>query len=273
MHEIRIKPNQKGQLLLEALAGGLGLSRKKAKALLDSRVVFVNKRRIWMARHPLQPGDLVTVRAASHPVPSSLKVVYEDDGLLVLNKPAGLLSNGADSAESALRKQKKQPGLTAVHRLDRDTSGCLLFAKTPKMEAKLVELFRTREVTKVYQAIVVGRVSRPRVTINEGMEGKSAFTRLQVLDIGATASHLKMTIGTGRTHQIRRHCASIDHPVLGDKQYGAPKLETTPAMQAERQMLHARRLTFTHPATGKVLRVEAPLPPDYRSRLKRLGLT
>lgn len=269
-----MSPGEAGTTLQVFLAASLRLSKGKAKELLDNRVVFVNGRRVWMARHELRAKDEVEVQQIATPAPTKFhpKVLFEDTDLLVVDKPAGLLADGRDSVEERLRILRALPELTAVHRLDRETSGCFLLAKQPRAREAMVALFGQREVTKVYHAIAAGRVPDDVHEIHAPVDGEPALTRVERLDANLRASHLKLNIETGRTHQIRKHLLAIRHPVLGDKQYGG---RFQPAgMQAEipRQMLHASVLIFTHPFSGAVVRCNAPLPADFHACLQRLHL-
>jgi 23S rRNA pseudouridine1911/1915/1917 synthase len=169
-----------------------------------------------------------------------------------------------------LRAQASLPGLQAVHRLDRDTTGCLLFAKSVAAFDAAVAVFRTRRVTKLYQVIVWGKYERRASTITQELDGDRAVSHVQREECSKDASFLKVRIETGRTHQIRRHLASIRHPVLGDREHGVkfardPRLLTVP-----RQMLHACGLEMPHPMVpGKdLLKAHSPLPADFRRCLK-----
>lgn len=260
----------KGLTLQDAVAEKLGVSRRKAKQALDDRRVFVNGQRIWMARHALNKGDRVEVAASVESGGESLKTLFEAAGLCVIDKPPGLLSNGPRSVEHRLRRTNTS--WRAVHRLDRDTSGCLLFADSEALYAALVEQFKQRAVAKTYEALVWGRIDKKRFSIGKPIDGQPARTDVQALKAGKIATHVRVHIHTGRTHQIRRHLADIGHPVAGDKQYG-PRQVDRPEMRAvPRQLLHAKSLGFTHPKTGKKVRVEAPLPDDFKGMLKRLHM-
>ena len=269
-----VTPGEAGTTLQEFLAEHLRLSKGKAKELLDRRVVFVNGRRIWMAKHELRARDEIEVQQPVAPavLKQPVKILFQDDVLLVADKPAGLLANGAGSVEERLREQLKLPELEAVHRLDRDTSGCLLFAKQRALREALVTLFGQREVTKVYHAIAAGRVPDDIRDIRTPVDGEPALTRVERLDANPQASHLKLNIETGRTHQIRRHLLAIHHPVVGDKQYGGRFQPAGQLAEIPRQMLHSAVLVFPHPQTGVTIRCNAPLPPDFRACLHRLHL-
>jgi 23S rRNA pseudouridine1911/1915/1917 synthase len=266
--------------LVRFLSDRLAVSSRKAKALLDERCVFVNRRRVWMARHPLGPGDVVEVitapRAARAPTPTqpvrAPRVLVREDDYLVLDKPAGLLSNGPDSAETLARAASDAPALRAVHRLDRDTSGCLLMARSNAAFASAIPQFRRRRVLKVYHAIVAGRFPLSEQTIRSPLDGEPAATHVRRLDANDSASHLAVRIETGRTHQIRRHMARAGHPILGDRQYGTETLNDRRYLEVPRQMLHASELRFPHPAGDRVVEAVSPLPSDFRACLDRFGL-
>ena len=262
-----------GESLLEFLARALGLSRRRAKGLLDRHAVFVNDRRVWMARHALRAGDRVQVNLpAAAGAPREIAVLYRDDAVLVADKPPGVVSNGADSAEAMLRQSLGLPGLAAVHRLDRDTTGCLLLACDGAVRERLVEAFRGGAVAKVYRAIVVGVPTPPEGAFARPLDGKRARTEYQVMSAGALAAQVRIRIATGRTHQIRRHFADAGHPVAGDPVYATGALHA-PALKAiPRQMLHAESLRFPHPGHGGTVEARAPLPADFTRALRGLGL-
>ena len=270
-----VNAGEKDEELVDFLAHHLRTSKKGARRLLDARVVFVNAKRVWMARHILHTGDEVEVHApafTSH-VEVSIPILFEDSTCIVANKPAGILATGPDSLEDRLRTQTRCAELEAVHRLDRETSGCLLCAKHPDAKAAIVQMFESHHVTKTYHAIVSGQVPADIREITAPIDGKTAITRLTILSANRIASHLKLSIETGRTHQIRKHMVSIRHPLLGDKVYSTniqprPELRSVP-----RQMLHATSLTFRHPVTSELVRAKAPFPADYAACLKMLKLT
>jgi 23S rRNA pseudouridine1911/1915/1917 synthase len=253
------------------LASSLGVSRRKAKELLDHRKVWVNETRVWMARHRLRKGDVVRVLP---PLDTArIRVLIEDSNLLVVDKPAGIVSNGENSLESRLRRERRDPGLRAAHRLDRDTSGCLLFARNSEILGRIVALFREHKVAKKYHAIIFGQPREREFDISVPMEGHVAVTRIRVLDSTRDASHVMALIETGRTHQIRRHLASVRYPVVGDAEYALPYSTDPRLLHVPRQMLHAAELAFPHPVSGETVRVSAPLPSDFRGCMKLFKLT
>jgi len=273
--QLKVRLSDHDATLLAFLAAHQQLSNHKAKALLDARRVFVNGQRIWMARHRLEPGDCVEIQEGfiNGPVVSRDTVLCENSDYLIANKPAGMLANGPQSLESGLRRLLGNPALTAVHRLDRDTSGCLLFAQQAEAEARIRPLFVQHRIRKMYHAIVSGFVPGPEQEITHSIDHRSARTLVRTLDANKWASHLWIELETGRTHQIRRHLVAIGHPLLGDQQY-ATRREVSPQERTiRRQMLHAYELAFRHPVTGKPVHAKAPLPNDFTACLRKFGLT
>ncbi|OGV85873.1 MAG: hypothetical protein A2340_11360 [Lentisphaerae bacterium RIFOXYB12_FULL_60_10] len=263
--------------LLSFLAGRLDLSRKRAKALLDERRVTVNRHPVWMARHQLKAGDCVETTASateSHTPnrPQVFRCLLETTDYLILDKPAGILTNGPNSMEQAVRTQRKEPGLTAVHRLDRGTSGCVLMARSPAAFEAAVELFKRHAVRKTYHAIALGSLDVHNFRITKPIDGQAAVSLLDTLDAGREASHLRVRIETGRTHQIRKHLESTGHPVAGDRQYGIGRRLSERTVQIARPMLHAARLEFVPSGATKSLAANAPLPADFKDCLRLFRL-
>lgn len=269
LRKFKVRQQDGAAVLLDFLVSRLATSRKKAKRLLDDRHVYVNDACIWMARHPLASGDLVTVLATTvaRSVPE-IQCLYEDDDLIIAEKPAGLLSNGEHSLESSLSQLLGIPSLKAAHRLDRDTSGCLLCTKHEVANAAFDRLFRKREIKKRYHALVWGRVKPAEQEITTPLEGKPARTHVRSVDANRSASHVIVRTDTGRTHQIRKHLATIRHPVLGDRHYVLSRTLDERAMKVGRQMLHASSLEFQHPTSRRRVRVDSGLPRDFRHCMK-----
>jgi 23S rRNA pseudouridine1911/1915/1917 synthase len=262
-----VDSSQNGMTLMEFIAAALGLSRNRAKALVDTRNVFVNRRRVWMARHTLTPGDVIEMSevGSQQPAPPKrLRILFTDDQYVVVDKPAGMLSNGPASAESVLQEQIALPSLVAVHRLDRDTSGCLLLAKNARAFDAAVAQFRKCDVSKTYHAIVRGQLDPPNQKISTPIQGEHAVTRVKTLAASTAASHVLLNIETGRTHQIRRHLAAAGTPIIGDSHYGVRTEATRKTLYVTRQMLHASSIEFTHPLTQRRINVTSPLPADFR---------
>jgi len=199
------------------------------------------------------------------------KILFHDDFLLIVNKPAGLLSvpgRGEDKQDClSARIQKLFPDALVVHRLDMATSGLMVFARGEVMQRELSRMFREREVTKRYVALVAGVIeneageidlplivdwpNRPKSKVDHEL-GKPSLTRYRLLSIEDGDSRLELEPITGRTHQLRLHLASIGHPIIGDTLYDG--------RIAERLMLHATRLAFNHPITAKPLYFESDAP-------------
>lgn len=266
----------KNAILIDFLAVHLKLSKKKAKALLDARSVLVNDRRVWMARHRLSPGDTIAVALSNSPKTTSLprrQPLFENEHFLVIDKPPGLVSNGRKSVEEKLRADRGEADLVVAHRLDRDTSGCLLVARTPRVFDAVVKMFKQHGIQKQYHAIVHGRVKTPDRRITFPIDGQRALTLARTLDCSPEASHLLIKIETGRTHQIRKHLASLGHPVLGDREHGLRTATSESAKHLTRHMLHASSLQFVSPIDGRRIRVASPLPRDFQRCLERMNLT
>lgn len=298
-----------------ATARNAGLSRNRLQKLIDEGRVLVNGR----AAKPslkLKAGDKVVLsvpprrgtRLVAEDQP--LVVVHEDDALLVLDKPAGQVVHpgaGVQTGTLVNALLHHAPGIATVggegrpgivHRLDRETSGLLVVAKTEEAYLSLVEALRLRTVKRIYLAIVwgdpgpsegiidlpIGRDSkdRRRMAVVRGTGGKVARTRWRVLERYGLASLVEARLETGRTHQIRVHMLAVRHAVVGDPIYGGRIKKMLSLRQSERsladtllrllrrQALHAAELEFVHPVTGDVLRFRSEPPLDFREALDRL---
>ncbi len=274
--------DEEGISLQDFLAARLRTTKRAAKAMLDARVVWVNRKLVWIARHALKPGDKVAfvVKPGTGAKQSKegdraphVRILWQDSRYLAADKPAGLLTQGRGSAEELLRRQEGNPAIAAVHRLDKETSGVLLFAKDAEALEAAIAMFRTHRVVKHYAAIVAGRVEREMSTLTETLDGERAVTHLKRLRATPDATFLSVRIETGRTHQIRRHLAGIRHPVVGDRQYGLKRTDDPRLLSVTRQMLHAQELELPNPLTpGEHIRAHAPLPADFRAALKLFSL-
>lgn len=280
-------------------------TRAQAQELIAENRVFLEGRLAKASRRLVQ-GETVVIRYPSRVDPpalcSALEILYEDSELLAVNKPGGLLSHPTDklynnSATAVLEKQFPDLKLHLAHRLDRETSGVLLFSKTPHAARTLYTQFVERRCAKEYWAIVSGRVQFAEKTVDAPLgdddhvirlrqrimphgEGSPAVTDLRRLAVAARTSLVMALPRTGRLHQIRVHLASLGHPVWGDKIYsgeGEAFLAGLAGSRDEagvspRHMLHARRLDIAHPLTGKALSFQASLPVDFEECLLSLGL-
>lgn len=287
-------------VLQDFLASKYSLTRRGAKAVIDGRSVWVNRKCVWIARYSLKPGDSVELplavvksaqrqsatgapsasagsvasATASRPGAAHIRVLWQNGNYLVCDKPSGMLSCGDPrSVESRLREQEGLPGLEAVHRLDRDTTGCLAFAKNHAAFEAAVEVFKTHRVSKTYHAIVMGRFKYPRTCIETPIDGESAVTRIYREAVGEDASFLRVGIETGRTNQIRRHLSSIRFPIIGDRVFGLKSVRDPRMMQVPRQMLHSSTLAMPDPMEkGGEIKVHSPLPADFRATLRLFGM-
>jgi 23S rRNA pseudouridine1911/1915/1917 synthase len=232
-------------------------------------------------------------RPARYRVRTSLSVLHEDADCIVVDKPAGLLTlPTAEREKDTLlsrvsaylqHRYRRRPYVGVVHRLDKETSGTLVFARSREALRALQELFRRHTLEREYVALVEGalpeagtldaelvrdRGDRRRGVARRGQKGLRAVTRYRRLERLPGASLVSVRLETGRTHQIRVHFAAAGHPVLGDLVYGLPG--SRPVVEAPRQMLHARTLGFAHPRTGEVVRCEAREPEDFEEVLETL---
>lgn len=283
-----------------------GSSRSYLQKLIKDGLVSSNGDILDIPRYPVRAGMVITVRlpeeSGNEPVaePFEFPILYEDDVMLVIDKPAGVVVHPAAGNPSGtvvnallgrypqlmdeMACQNSRPGI--VHRLDKDTSGCLCIAKTASAQFKLSTAFASRDTSKTYMALVrgvpvrpqgeiitlIGRhpVNRQKMAVVE-RNGKQAITRYSLISSGivdgAEISLLHVKILTGRTHQIRVHLASIGHPVLGDALYGGSR---TAVSGADRQLLHAWKLELPHPATGEMIRFQAPVPEDMQFIISKM---
>lgn len=296
-----VEEESAGQRVDNFLAARLkGVPRSHIYRILRRGEVRVNRGRI-RPDYRLQVGDQVRVpplRLAERPPAAAPgralrrlleeAVLYEDRDLLVVDKPAGLAVHGGSGVSlgliEALRAARDEPGLELVHRLDRETSGCLLVARRRAALRHLQRELRERRVEKVYLALVEGswprgleEVSAPleRILVGEGERrvrpsraGKAALTRFRVRRRLPEATLVEAQLETGRTHQIRIHCRIAGCPILGDEKYGRAAVNRAWRERGLRRLfLHAARLAFELPGEGGRLEVESPLPADLREVL------
>lgn len=227
-----------------------------------------------MAHHRMRAGDRVEVcgTASNKHSQSAYQILDEDESIIIINKPCGIKTTGAGSLEERLRQARDEPELLAVHRLDQETTGCWLVARNAQVKDKLVNCFMRHEVQKFYHALVRGLFPTPERTIKTSLDGLTAVTHVKRLDAVPEASHLLIRIQTGRTHQIRRHLSGIGHPILGDSRYAGSRRISALERSIPRHMLHASEIRFPHPITGRMHRVAAALPDDFRSGMHKFGL-
>ena len=279
-----------GMILEEYLKNVMEVSARQRQKLFFSRGVYVNGVSAHTKRL-LKAGDMVAIRQFKDnnygvvPEEGAIDIIYEDNEIIVLNKPAGILVHPAGRTESGTLanylagyfKQKKQVvTIRPVHRLDRDTTGCILFAKSGRVQTVLEKMLATGKIHRSYEAVIVGDgkqllkefpegvidapiakdVFRPnRRVVSAG--GQRAVTHFYVEKTGARLSLLSLWLETGRTHQIRVHLAHSGYPVAGDRLYGRAE----PCLA--RQALHAASLELIHPVTGEKLKLAAKRPEDF----------
>jgi 23S rRNA pseudouridine1911/1915/1917 synthase len=289
--ELRARPEHEGARLDAFLAAPLG-SRARAQRLIEAGAVLVDGRAA-PKRHRLAAGEVVTVDEPPEPAPADVPdapyaVPYRDEHLLVVDKPAGVVVHPARGHRAGTLSQALA-GIAAggdeaaragiVHRLDRDTSGLLVVARSETVHRALRAALQAREITREYLALVEGRPPARSGTIDAPLgrdrrvrtrmstdtdEPRPAITHFEIERALPRTTLLRVRLETGRTHQIRAHLRAIDHPVVGDPEYG-----TAGRLGLERQFLHAARLAFDHPVTGARIDVSSPLPDDLRAALDR----
>lgn len=299
---IIISEEEQGQRLDKILASRFSekYSRTYFQSLIEQQLVLVNGIPL-KKRAKLDVGDEIEVEFIATPeidlTPENipLDILFEDDHLIVINKPVGMVvhpapGNWSGTFVNALLYHCKQlscsqdtlrPGI--VHRLDRDTSGVLIAAKTLLVQQKLVELFATRQIYKEYLAICIGKPREGEVKAPIGRHpvlrkqmaivptGREAISHITVLGWNGKICLVKVVIATGRTHQIRVHLKHCGTPVLGDPVYGNKSINQQ--FGIDHQQLHAATVRFTHPITGKELEIRAPLPVEMQSLETQLRKT
>lgn len=290
-------------------------TRSKVQKLIEAKLVTVNGKFVKPS-YLVQPDDIIE---ASHPItprpeetePENipLNIIFEDEYLIIVNKPAGMVAHPAYSnytgtlVNALLHHSAKLSGLNEpgrpgiVHRIDKNTSGLLVVAKDDWTHSRLAYQFSKHIIEREYQAVVWGLFKEPEGEISFNIarsksdrkkfavsttEGKSALTFYKVLEEFEFTSLLKLNLKTGRTHQIRVHLSAINHPVFGDETYGGTKIvygSSLPKIKSrvdnllmiiQRQALHAKTLGFEHPHTKKFMRFDSELPEDMKELLKRL---
>ncbi|HBV74818.1 MULTISPECIES: 23S rRNA pseudouridine(1911/1915/1917) synthase RluD [Vibrio] len=294
-----VKDSQLGQRLDQAIAELFSeFSRSRLKEWLLEGKVQVNGEVVTKARTRVMGGEDITVQAEledeqrweAQDIP--LDIVYEDDHIIVINKPRDLVVHpGAGTPDGTVLNAllyhypsiAEVPRAGIVHRLDKDTTGLMVVAKTVQAQTRLVRALQKRNITREYEAIIIGNMTagglvekpigrhstkRTLMAVNE--LGKPAITHYRVAEHFRVHTRIRLRLETGRTHQIRVHMAYIQHPLLGDIAYGgraripkgASKELTDMIRSFDRQALHAVMLKFKHPATGEEMAFRAPVPND-----------
>jgi 23S rRNA pseudouridine1911/1915/1917 synthase len=286
-HRFVVPRGDAGRRLDQVLAAAIpGLSRRKARVVLDIGGVFVDGVRTKVAGRLVRPGQEIIVhlggaldratketgqaaRARDEARLPPFRIVHQDDDLVVVDKPAGLLTAPTPESDRqnlarALADRLGRPA-HVVHRLDLETSGLLVFALTDEANRALAERFRVHDMERVYLAVLRGTLAAAEATVTEPVAGRRAVTHVSVVERFPSATLVHCRLETGRTHQIRLHALHLGHPVLGDRRYGEPTPGDPPRMA-----LHATVLGFLHPRTGEALRFESPWPEDLAAWLAAL---
>ena len=297
MMELRANETDAGVRLDALLAGPLG-SRARAQRLIEAGAVLVDGAAV-PKRHRVAAGELVVVDEDADRAPEAdpsqtaqFAIAYEDEHLVVVDKPAGVVVHPARGHWHGTLAQALEGRAAGgpdafragiVHRLDRDTSGLLVVAKTDAVHTALKAALQRREITREYLALVEGRPPARSGTIDapigrdrrvrtrhstDSDQSRVAVTHFSLERALPQATLLRVRLETGRTHQIRVHLREIGHPVCGDPEYGTAGL-----YGLTRQFLHAEHLAFPHPVTGERVDVHSPLPPDLAAALERAAAT
>jgi 23S rRNA pseudouridine1911/1915/1917 synthase len=302
---ISVRVQEAGERLDIFLAGKAGITRSQIQKLIEQGEVLVNEKSL-PRNYRTKPDDLISIHVAEKsseglmPQPITIPILYQDEHLIVVDKPPDMVVYPAAGHSSgtlmnalafycvrlAAPGGPLRPGV--VHRLDKDTSGVMVVALSEKAYYHLIEQFRQRTINRKYIALVyghfkedtgeislkIGRSESDRKKMStQARRGKEAVTRWKVLRRFGQATLIEAKLGTGRTHQIRVHFASIGHPVLGDGTYGKKvevEINAKKKITFLRQMLHAEMLGFTHPSTGEYLEFSSPVPEDMREKIEEL---
>ena len=290
-----VEAGEAGRTVQEIVTGTMGVSRRMIQKLTRGHAIQINRRNAFLGTK-VKAGDVISVQMARdeepglEPVAMALAIVHEDAEVLVIDKPPFLLVHPTSPEQArtlahGVAHHFRETGVHAkvrpVHRIDRDTSGLVLFAKSAFAHQHLDRQLRERGVTREYLALVHGVVEddegvidapigrhkqNPNLRAVRPNSGEPARTRFRVERRFADATLLRLELETGRTHQIRVHMAHLGHPVIGDRPYGGH-----PVAGLKRQALHASTLAFAHPASGERLSFESPLPPDLAAVVEALG--
>jgi 23S rRNA pseudouridine1911/1915/1917 synthase len=254
-----------------------GLSRRKARAVIDLGGVFVDRARVKVAGRTLRAGQMVEVvigavleRVKEPRAVPDFEVVHEDAAILIVDKPAGLVTAPtpeSDRGDLLDLLGRRFGEVFLVHRIDMPTSGLLVFARTRDANKRLGDAFKDHDVEREYRAVAIGEVTAQ--TIDRQIDGRRAVTHVAPLEALAGATLVAARLETGRTHQIRIHLAGLGHPVAGDRNHGGETSRTF-LPRAPRLALHAAVLGFVHPVTGERVRWERPVPADLAHWIDRL---
>jgi 23S rRNA pseudouridine1911/1915/1917 synthase len=294
MSETQLFEIEKAERIDIYLANALGISRSKVAALIKESAILLNNKPNKTKSTLLKVGDKVKVRRIENtkiPVyAEDLEIVYKDEHIVVVNKPAGIASEpsvswaGASVAETLVHLgviEEDTEKLGVVSRLDVGTSGLICLARNNNSFESLKNLYKMREVEKMYLALVrggftdtsftvnapIGRDKKSKYKMNVVHDGRDAISHFFVLEQYTKFALVNARIETGRTHQIRVHLNAVNHPVLGDYMYGRDE-KIAKQLGLNRQFLHASSLSFAHPITGENIKLESELPKDLQSALE-----
>jgi 23S rRNA pseudouridine1911/1915/1917 synthase len=301
VYEFTVEEDRKGTRLDVVLSLVIEeASRSHLQKLIDIGRVEVNGAPCTLKKYKVKGGDMVRISVPEpvqlnvQPEDIPLDIVYEDEDVLVVNKPKGMVAHPAagnftGTLVNAILYHCKtlssingvvRPGI--VHRIDKDTSGLLVIAKNDAAHRSLADQLAAHSITRAYRAVVyhnfqedtgtvdaaIGRDPKNRMKMAvTSLSSREAVTHYRVLERFGAFTYIEARLETGRTHQIRVHMAHINHPLLGDAVYGPKKK----ALGADTQVLHAKLLGFRHPKTGEYMEFDSPLPPEFVNILKKLG--
>ena len=298
MRRFRVSSGTDGKRLDSWLSIEGGFSRTEVQRLISAGAVTLDGERARKSSRVSENQVVIVDESDAHGVgttgdPAPFEVRYEDEHLAVVSKPAGVVVHpagplrGATLVEALATRMSLapaggeiRPGI--VHRLDKDTSGLLVVAKTDEAFRGLVNAIKKREITRVYSTLVlgtfevvtgrieapIGRSRRSPILMSVAGAGRDATTEFRVIEQTGELSLLEVTLVTGRTHQIRVHLSHIGHPVVGDRTYGRAASDRAKQLGLTRPFLHARHLQFLHPVTSEELSISEPLPQDLEKALE-----
>jgi 23S rRNA pseudouridine1911/1915/1917 synthase len=305
VQNIFVQESESGERLDTFVARRTGITRSQIQKLIERGAITLNNGPCSQ-NYKIKPNDVISIYISEEkeeglvPEPIPLDILYHDAHLIVVNKPAGMVvypaaGHSHGTLMNALAYYCKKlaslggplrPGI--VHRLDKDTSGVMVIALDDNAYYNLAGQFKERTITRKYRALIYGNIREDagQIALKIGrsdsdrkkmsthvMRGREALTKWKVIKRFSNATLIEAKLGTGRTHQIRVHFASIGHPVLGDRTYGkkiALEVNKKKRLVFPRQMLHAELLGFMHPATGQYLEFSSPVPEDMKQKITEL---
>ncbi len=259
---------EKQQKLIDFLAEKLKISKKRSKRLIDTKNVFVNNKRIWIASFDLSKGDIVEVPEFDFDKANHIHILYEDDFIIAVNKPPFVVSDKEKNSVESILKKHKTKQIKAIHRLDKETSGILLFAKNFNIYERFKNIWNEKNVQKSYYAVSHYRAGFKQKTLNTKISGKKAISIIKTLKTSKNYTVFLVHPVTGRKHQIRIHLSSIGHPIVGDKIYGLKNINYI-EKSVKRHLLHSKHMKFFHPFLKKFVQLKAPVPEDIKDFVKK----